>query len=68
MDGAHVSHFPPAPMAPAWSAVCGLPAACSWIWLARPGAIEAASALGLVLLQSLPGLLVTIGAEISGHG
>jgi hypothetical protein len=68
MELYHDHHHPPSPMAPAWSAVRGLSSACPWLWLARPGAIEAASAIGLVLLESLPRVLGTIGAEISSHG
>jgi hypothetical protein len=68
MEFHHDHHHPPSPLASAWGAVCGLSATRSWLWLARPSAIETASAVGLVLLESLPRALVTIGAEISGHG
>jgi len=49
-------------------ALFGLPPARTWLWLVRPGAIEAAAAIGLVLFHHLPGLLVAISAEIAGHG
>ena len=68
MELYHDHHHPPSPLASAWSAVCGLSATRSWLWLARPSAFETASAIGLVLLESLPGVLVTIGTEVAGHG
>lgn len=59
---------PAAGMASAWNALCGLPAADPWLWLVRSGAIETAPALGLVLLDGLPGLLGAFGAGVAGHG
>lgn len=55
-------------LASAWGALCGLPATPAWIWLARSGALEAAPALCLVLLDRLPRLLDTLGAGFCGHG
>ena len=39
-----------------------------WLWLVRPGALEAAAAFGVLLLDRLPGLLVALGAEVARHG
>lgn len=50
------------------TALCGLRPSGAWIWLVRPGAGEQAAALGLLLLHHLPGLLVTLGGEVAGHG
>ncbi len=57
-----------AALASAWNALCRLPATHPWIWLVRPGAIELAAPLGLVLLDVLPRLLDTLGAGALGHG
>lgn len=57
-----------APVASAWGAVCRLSAADPWFWLGRSAALETAAALGVVLLDRLPGLLVALGAEVLGHG
>jgi hypothetical protein len=59
---------PAAALASAWSALCGLPATGTWVWLVRSGALEAAAAAGVVLLDALPGVLGGIGAEVLGHG
>ncbi len=59
---------PSAPLAPAWDALRRLPLSDPWLWLVRPGAIEAAAPLGLVLLDRLPRLLDAIGAGALGHG
>ena len=40
----------------------------AWLWLVRPGAAEEATALGLLLLHRLPGLLVALGGEVVRHG
>ena len=57
-----------APLASAWDALRRLPLSDPWLWLVRPGAIEAAAPLGLVLLDRLPRLLDTLGAGALGHG
>ena len=59
---------PSAPLASAWDALRRLPLSDPWIWLVRPGAIEAAAPLGLVLLDGLPRLLDALGAGALGHG
>jgi len=48
--------------------LCRLPQAQSWLWLVRPDALEAATALGLLLLHHLPVLVVVLGPEVSRHG
>ncbi|WP_249731845.1 hypothetical protein [Roseococcus sp. SDR] len=40
----------------------------AWLWLVRPGAAEEATAIGLLLLHRLPGLLVALGWEVVRHG
>ena len=55
-------------VASAWRALRGLPATDPWFWLVRPGALEAAAPLGLVLLDGVPRLLVAFGAEVIGRG
>ena len=57
-----------AALASAWQALCGLLATHPWFWLARSGSIEAAPAIGLVLLDALPNLLDALGAAAGGHG
>lgn len=59
---------PAAGMASAWNALCCLPAADPWLWLGRAPALETAAAVGVVLLDRLPGLLVALGAGVAGHG
>ena len=59
---------PSAPLASAWDALRCLPLSDPWLWLVRPGAIEAAAPLGLVLLDRLPRLLDALGAGALGHG
>ena len=59
---------PAAALASAWNAVCCLPATHPWFWLVRPGAVEAAAPVGLVLLDGVPRLLVALGQEVIGHG
>lgn len=56
------------PLASAWDALRRLPLSDPWLWLVRPGAIEAAAPLGLVLLDRLPRLLDALGAGALGHG
>ncbi|MEC3862369.1 hypothetical protein VK792_13830 [Mesobacterium sp. TK19101] len=59
---------PTTPVASAWNALCCLPATHTWLWLARSGPVETAPAIGLVLLDALPGLLDAIGAGAFCHG
>jgi hypothetical protein len=39
-----------------------------WLWLVRPGAIEAAAPVCVVLFDGLPRLLVAISPEVIGRG
>ena len=55
-------------LASAWNALCCLPATHAWFWLARSGPVDAAPAIGLVLLDALPGLLDAFGAGAFCHG
>ena len=55
-------------LAPAWDALCCLPATHPWFWLVRSAPVEAAPAIGLVLLDVLPRLLDAFGAGALGHG
>ena len=55
-------------LASAWNALCCLPATYAWFWLARAAPVEAAPAIGLVLLDALPRLLDAFGAGVFGHG
>ena len=79
----HHGRGPAAALASARNALCCLPATHTWLWLARSGAPggfaakviemcayahEATPALGLVLLDVLPKLLVALGAGILRHG
>ena len=57
-----------APLASAWDALRRLPLSDPWLWLVRPGAVEATAPLGLVLLDGLPRLLDALGAGALGHG
>lgn len=57
-----------APLASTWDALRRLPLSDPWLWLVRPGAIEAAAPLGLVLLDRLPRLLDALGTGALGHG
>ena len=59
---------PAASLATAWNALCCLPATHTWFWLARSGPVEAAPAIGLVLLDALPRLLDALGAGAFCHG
>ena len=66
-------HFPfrrsaPDALASAISALRGLPFSDAWLRLVGSGAIEASPALGLVLLDTLPKLLVAIGSGVLSHG
>ena len=67
-NNAHHGRGPAASLATAWNALCCLPTTHPWLWLVRPGAVEAAAPLGLVLLDGLPRLLDALGAGALGHG
>ena len=58
----------PHTLASAISALRGLPFSDAWFRLVGSGAIEATPAVGLVLLDVLPKLLVALGAGILSHG
>ena len=64
----NVRRSAPNALASAWNALCCLLATHPWLWLARSGAIEASPAVGLVLLDALPKLLVALGAGVLSHG
>lgn len=64
----HVGRGPAAALASARNALCCLPATHPWLWLVRSAPLEAAPAIGLVLLDILPGLLDALGAGACGHG
>ena len=64
----HVRRSAPDALASAISALRGVPCSDAWLRLVGSGAIEATPALGLVLLDGLPKLLVAIGAGILRHG
>lgn len=70
MEDAHgyIRLRPSAALASARDALCRLSATNPWLWLVRPGAVEAAAPLGLVLLDGLPRLLGALGAGALGHG
>ena len=55
-------------LASAWNALCCLPATHAWFWLARSGPVEAAPAIGLVLLDALPRLVDAFGTGAFCHG
>ena len=64
----HVRRSAPNALASEWNALCCLLATHPWLWLARSGAIEATPAVGLVLFDALPKLLVALGAGVLSHG
>ena len=64
----HLIFRPAAALASMWRTLRGLPATDAWLWLVRPGALEAAAPLGLVLLDALPRLLVALSPEVIGRG
>ncbi len=64
----HLIRGPAAALASAISALRGMPCSDAWLRLVGSGAIEATPALGLVLLDGLPKLLVALGAGILRHG
>jgi hypothetical protein len=55
-------------LASAWKALCCLPTTHAWFWLARYAPVEAAPAIGLVLLDALPRLVDAFGAGAVCHG
>ncbi len=57
-----------AALASARETLCRLSASGPWLWLVRPGVLEAAPAIGLVLLDGLSRLLVAFGEGALGHG
>jgi hypothetical protein len=69
-DRIHPQHGrgPAAALVSAWNALCCLSATQPWFWLVRSAPIEAAPAIGLVLLDALPVLLDALGAEAFRHG
>ena len=64
----HVRRSAPDALASAISALRGLPCSDAWFRLVGSGALEASPALGLVLLDGMPKLLVALGAGIFRHG
>lgn len=64
----NVRRSAPDALASAVSALRSLPFADAWLRLVGSGAIEATPALGLVLLDVLPKLLVALGTGILSHG
>ena len=79
----HHGRGPAAALAPAWDALCCLPATHPWFWLVRsapPGGFAAkiietcasahgaTPAIGLVLLDALPVLLDALGQGAFRHG
>ena len=55
-------------VASARNTLCRLSATNSWFWLVRPAVLETSTTNALVLLHGLPGLLVTLGEGVFGHG
>ena len=55
-------------MAPAWRTLWCLPTTNPWIWVVRPPVIKATTAICVVLLHGLSGLLVTLSEGEHGHG
>ena len=68
LDHPHHGRGPAAALASAWNTLCCLPATQPWLWLVRSAPVEAAPAIGLVLLDVLPRLLDAFGAGACGHG
>ena len=67
----HLSHdrrSAPDALASAISALRRLPFSDAWLRLVGSGAIKASPAVGLVLLDALPKLLVALGAGILRNG
>ena len=57
-----------AALASTWRTLRGLPATDAWLWLVRPGAIETAAPVCMVLFDGLPRLLVALSPEVIGRG
>lgn len=49
-------------------ALRGLPAGRAWLWLGRPEAGDVVTALGLLLLHGVPGVLDALGREVARLG
>ena len=64
----HVRKSAPDALASAISTLRRLPFSDAWLRLVGSGAIKASPAVGLVLLDALPKLLVALGAGILRHG
>ena len=64
----HVRRSAPDALASAISALRGLPFSDAWLRLVGSGAVEATPAIGLVLLDVVPKLLVALGAGVLSHG
>ncbi len=64
----HNGRGPAAALASALDALRCLPATHPWLWLVRSSPVEAAPAIGLVLLDALPILLDALGAGACSHG
>jgi len=64
----HHGRGPAASLASTWNALCCLPATHAWFWLARSGPVDAAPAIGLVLLDAVPGFLDAFGAGAFCNG
>lgn len=64
----HPGRGPAATLASAWDALRCLLATHPWFWLVRSAPVEAAPAIGLVLLDALPVLLDALGAGAFRHG
>ena len=64
----HVRKSAPDALASAISALRRLPFSDAWLRLVGSGAVEATPAIGLVLLDVVPKLLVALGAGVLSHG
>lgn len=64
----HHGRGPAATLASAWDALRCLLATHPWFWLVRSAPVEAAPAIGLVLLDALPVLLDALGAGAFRYG
>ena len=64
----NVRRSAPGALASAISALRRLPFSDAWLRLVGSGAVEASPAVGLVMLDALPRLLVALGAGILRHG
>ncbi len=64
----HLIFRPAAALASTWRTLRGLPATGAWLWLVRPGSIETATPVCMVLFDGLPRLLVALSPEVIGRG